>query len=70
MKGFQKWEEKGSSNYPFTHGGTGTSKCGIGTKSALPCFFLIGTGTNKCGTSTKFPLPLFYIMGTGTSMWY
>ena len=40
MKGFKKWEEKGSSNDPFTHGGTGTSKCGIDTKFPLPLFSL------------------------------
>ena len=38
MKGFKKWEEKVSSNDPFTHDSTGTNKCGTGTKSALPFF--------------------------------
>ena len=38
MRGLKKWEEKGSSNDPFTHDDTVTSKCGTGTKSALPCF--------------------------------
>ena len=36
----QKFWRKGSSNSPFTHGGTGTgtSKCGTDTKSVLPVF--------------------------------
>ena len=35
MKGFNIWEKKPSKG-PFTHGGTGTSKCGTGIKSVLP----------------------------------
>ena len=38
--------------------GTGTSKCGIGTKLPLPLFFIMGTGASKCGTGTKLLLPL------------
>ena len=41
------------------HGGTGTSKCGIGTRLLLPLFSLTGTGTNKCGTGTKSALHYF-----------
>ena len=38
MKGFKILEKKPSSvvPVPFTHGGTGTSKCGTGTKSVPP----------------------------------
>ena len=35
MKGLKK---KGVQNYPFMHGGTGTNKCGIGTRLLLPFF--------------------------------
>ena len=35
MKEFKKLAEKGSSNDPFTHGSTVTSKCGTGTKFLL-----------------------------------
>ena len=45
--------EKGSSNNPFTYDGSGTSKCGTGTKSAQHVFSLMGIGTSKCGTSTN-----------------
>ena len=38
MKGLKKKRRNGLFKYPFTHGGTGTSKCGIGTKSALHVF--------------------------------
>ena len=37
MKGSKFWE-KNSLNGPFTHGSTGTSKCGTDTKSVLPFF--------------------------------
>ena len=40
MKGFKKWEKK-AFKYPFTYGGIGTNKCGIGTKRVLPVFFLL-----------------------------
>ena len=38
MEGFKKTREKRPFKYPFTHGGTGTSKSGTGTKSVLPIF--------------------------------
>ena len=38
MKGFKKNGRKNSSNDPFTHDGTSTSKHGTGTKSALHVF--------------------------------
>ena len=78
MRGFKKWEEKGPSNDPFTHDGTGTSKCGTGTKLPLPLFFIMGTSTSKCGTDTKLLLPLIPVSipvltgtnysGTGTTL--
>ena len=34
MKGFKIWKKKPLDG-PFTHGGTGTSKCGTSTKSVL-----------------------------------
>ena len=38
MKGSKKMGGKNSLNDPFKHGGTGTSKCGTDTKSALHVF--------------------------------
>ena len=40
MKRFKFWEKK-PSNGQFTHGGTGTSKCGTGTKSVLSSLALL-----------------------------
>ena len=59
MKGLKKMGGQNSSNDLFTHGGTGTSKCVIGTRLLRPLFSLMGTDTNKCGTGTKLLLPCF-----------
>ena len=59
MEGLKKMGEKRLFKYPFTHGGTDTSKCGTGTKSVLPVFFVIGTVTSKCDIGTTLLLPLF-----------
>ena len=40
MKGFKKMRGKWLFKWPITHCGTGTSKCGTGTKSPLPLFSL------------------------------
>ena len=54
MKGFKILGEN-PSNGLFTHGGTGTSKCGTGTKSVLPFF----SGLVPVPVSVV-PVPLFY----------
>ena len=74
MKGFKKMGEKVSSNtysrtvvqyrYQkcttcFFLSGTGTNKCGIGTRLLLPLSSLMGTGTSECGTCTNLLLPCF-----------
>ena len=41
MEGLKKMGEKRLFKYPFTHSGTGTSKCGTSTTLLLPCFLAL-----------------------------
>ena len=62
----QNFGRKNPSNGSFMHGGTGTSKCGIGTKSVLP-----GLPWLVPVPISVVPVPLGYchcfLVGTGTN---